>query len=105
VRVVKRVPTVKQQTDRQWRSQERWTRELMREVARLDYDVRSIVPSGDGPVRVYLENVGAKALSLVLRVEPDGHVSRVACGRESWTARQAALWLRKRSPREKRYLP
>jgi hypothetical protein len=109
MRIVKRIPTAKEQADVQWRAQDNWTRELMREVARLGYDVRSIVPAeGEGPtaVRMYLENVGALALSLVLRIETDGHVSRVASGRRSMTARQAALWLHTRSPRPdaKKYL-
>ena len=42
-RVVRRVPTTREQIDSTWRSSDRWTKELVRELARLGYDVESMV--------------------------------------------------------------
>lgn len=112
-RIIRRVPTAKQQTDIAWRATDRWTREVLREIGRLGYDVTSWTSDDDPPVgRVYLGHVGAKDLTMVLRVVPDGddriRVERVMCaphsGHSGWTARQAALWLPKRASRERRYL-
>ena len=102
--VVKRIPTVKQQADTAWRSQDSWTRETLRELARLGYDLVSVTPGEDRDIRIYLVNVGAKALNVVVRVNADGVITRVAISQQSLTARQAALWLHKRAAREKRYL-
>lgn len=108
MRIIKRIPTLKQQVDADWRAADKWSREVRREIARLGYDVdenQTLKSDGDEPGRVYLTNVGAKALTVVVTVEPETvKILRVTIGRESFTARQAALWLRKRAPREKRYL-
>jgi hypothetical protein len=90
-----------------------WTQEVVHELDRLGYDLDQLVPAdvvGDsGPVgRIYLNHVGARDLTIVLRVVPtdDGYkIARVLCGRElDATARQAVPWLKKRSARVKRYL-
>jgi len=97
-RVVRRVPTTREQIDSTWRSSDRWTKELVRELARLGYDVESMVAE-----RVYLTNVGRAGATVVLRVNyerTDGiEVERVAIGRADLTARQATLALRRRAAR------
>lgn len=96
-RVVHRVPTAAQQLDVQWRSTDKWTRALIKELIRLGYDVANITPE-----LVYLTNVGRLALTVVLRVDSRVTgltVARVTIGHASRTPRQATLWLRKRAPR------
>lgn len=109
-RIVRRIPTIQEQQADAWRAQERWTRELMRELARVGYDIvgNQVTDPDDEPadsaVRLYLDHVGAENMSMILRVSVGGRVTRVLCGKDSFTARQAALWLRKRAPRERKYL-
>jgi peptidoglycan hydrolase-like protein with peptidoglycan-binding domain len=109
MRVIRRIPTAKQQTDQAWRAIDKPTRQVLRELARLGYDVNSVSPvdgeDDEAASRIYLTGVGARALNVVLRVAADGRVTRVAVGHESFTVRQALLWLRKRAARERRYLP
>jgi hypothetical protein len=113
MRVIKAIPSLKQQADSQWRAADKWSREFMRELARVGYDGWDLPADaphpgtqhadGDEPGRVYFTGVGAQALTLVVRVEPGtGKVLRVACGRESMTARQATLWLHPKAPRADR---
>jgi len=111
MRIIRRLPTVREQDDRLWREEEKWTREVMRELGRLGFDYGPIqtIERGDEPgdnavVRLYLKDVGARRITVVLRVRADGRITRVGSGGNSWTARQAALWLHKRSPRTKKYL-
>lgn len=97
-RVVRRVPTLGQQNAAEWRTIHRWTRELLREIGRLGYAAATVGEEG----RVYLTDVGRGRFTLVLRADIDADgitVQRVMLGRESWTARQATLWLRKRAAR------
>lgn len=110
MRIIKRIATAKQQADARWRSGDKWSREVTRELARLGYDVdesQTVKAVDDEPGRTYFTNVGARALTVVVTSEAAGptyRILRVTIGRETFTARQAALWLHKRSPREKRYL-
>lgn len=109
MRIIRRIPTEKQQNDQAWRSTDRPTRQVLRELGRLGYDIASVTPNDEvddeAAVRIYLRDVGAKGLNVVLRVALDGRITRVAVGRESFTARQALPWLRKRAARDRRYLP
>jgi hypothetical protein len=111
MRILKRIPTVKQQDDKAWREQPNWTREVLHELGRLGYDLDAAVPidaedDATAAVRLHMSNVGARALTVVVRVSTGGEVQRVAIGQDSFTARQAALWLHKRAPRDdaRRYL-
>jgi hypothetical protein len=111
MRIIKRIKTAKQQTDSEFRAQDKWSREVIRELTRLGYDPDPAVRTpddddGDSAVgRVYFTGVGARQLTVVVRTEKDtARILRVTVGRESMTARQAALWLHKRAAREKRYL-
>jgi hypothetical protein len=111
MRVIRTVPTVREQTDAEFRAYDKWSKEVLRELARLGYTVdhwtynREPEPVGG---RLYLRDVGRDRMLLVLRYAPrrlDGiRIERVAFGRGSWTARQAALWLRKKAPLVPRYL-
>jgi hypothetical protein len=110
MRIIKRVPTVKQQADAAYRSLDKWTKAVTTEIGRLRYDdmVSTVVADGDEPGRVYFTGVGAEGLTVILRTRADTdapyRIERVVIGRESMTARQAALWLHKRAARDKRYL-
>ena len=97
-RVIRRIPTEREQCNIAWRSTDRWKKEVIRELARLGSSGATIGEEG----RVYVSGVGRAGMTLVLRadVTADGiTIRRVILGRESWTARQAALWLRKRAAR------
>jgi hypothetical protein len=112
-RTIHRIPTLKEQRDAAWRSTDKWTREAVREILRLGFDVAcdsgdfsylDLVVEGHGEMtRVYLTNVGRTRMTLTLCADADEQggiiIRRVLFGDLSWTARQAALWLRKRSPR------
>lgn len=106
-RVVASIPTAKEQRDMEWRSTEKWTRETIREIMRLGFEVDNVTPDLDsrdpGSTRVYLSGVGRSGMFLVLRACSDSQdgilIKRVTFGTQSWTARQAALWLRKRAAR------
>jgi len=95
-RVVRKVPTLAEQTSALFRQSSRWTREVIRELARLGADIASITDT-----HVYLINVGRNKMTITIRHtgEFPVEIARVTFGRESWTARQAALWLRKRATR------
>jgi hypothetical protein len=110
MRVIRSIPTVKQQNDRAWRATDKPTRDVLRELGRLGYDLSSIAPADpdDEPAvaaRIYFTNVGAKALTMVARIGMDGNLIRLVVGDKSFTAKQALPWLRKRAPRDKTYLP
>jgi hypothetical protein len=110
MRIIKRIPTEKQQRDAEYRALDKWSRAVTQEITRLGYtSVSHTKAEGDEPGRVYFTGVGARDLTIVVRTVPNPEaayrITRVLIGRDSMTARQAALWLRKRAAREKRYLP
>jgi hypothetical protein len=112
-RTVRRIPTAAEQNTTAWRSTDRWTREVVRQIARLggvvaadsaDWGFADLSPteSAENLIRVYLVRVGRSDMSLTLSiVEAAGGivVRRVQFGERSFTARQAALWLRQRVAR------
>jgi hypothetical protein len=117
LRLVTRVATAAEQAAAEaedvngwFRSSDKWTKKLMWELERLEYDWS---PDADADadeagtlVRVYLTNVGRDRWTLVLRVVPfedGGKIERVLHGRDSWTARQAYLVLHKKASRTPRY--
>lgn len=107
MRIIKRIQTAAQRINEEWRAQDEPTRRVLREIGRLGYDPNPTRQESDGvePGRVYFTGVGAKRLTVVVRVEPEtSKILRVVVGKKSFTARQAGPWLAKRAPREKRYL-
>jgi hypothetical protein len=97
--------------DSTFRAYEKWSQEVLEELARLGYTVDHWTYNQPGePVggHLYLTDVGRDRMLIVLRYVThslDGiRILRVSSGRESWTARQAAPWLRKRAPLVPRYL-
>src|SRR4051812_27270956 len=109
VRSIRTVPTFKPPEHAEFRAYDKWSKELLRELARLGYTINSwgyTEPPDPVGSHIYLTDVGRSGLTIVLRAVTSGldgiRIERVAVGRESFTARQAALWLRKRASRVKR---
>jgi hypothetical protein len=98
-RVVRRVPTEAEAVTAAWRSSDRWSQAVIRELDRLGHDSFSFGQPG----QIYVTGVGRTGFTLAIRFDVEGlkvddfTVLRVTFGREVWTARQAALWLRKRA--------
>lgn len=98
-RVVRRVRSVAEQTAAAWKATDRWSREFVRQLDRLGHDNMTFGSVGT----IYINGVGRSGMTLVVRFDVEGfevdgfRVLRVTFGRETFTARQAALWLRKRA--------
>jgi hypothetical protein len=110
MRIIKRIPTAKQQGDQAWRAIDKPTRDVLRELGRLGYAgvTCAVAEPEDDPqvaARLYFTGVGAKGIDLVARIALDGKLLRIVSGKQSFTAKQALPWLRKRAPRDKTYLP
>lgn len=98
MRIIRRIPTEADRNNAAWRSLNKWTRELLRELGRLGYDV-----TGEVDDHTYLTNVGRAAMTLVLRADlTTGDIQRVSYGQHSWTARQATLALRRKAARSRK---
>ncbi len=103
-RTIRRIPTAQEVITELFRDADRWTRSVIRELARLGYDAEQDHPVPDGEVysRLYLTNVGAGGMILVLSLTPAGQtveIVSVTFGDTTWTAREAARFLKARKAR------
>lgn len=94
----------------QWRATDRPSRLVIAELGRLGFDITNVTTADpeDEPrvaARVYLAGVGRKSLDVIIRLGMDGTIIRVVSGAESFTARQALPWLKKKAARDTKYLP
>ncbi len=99
-----RVPATRQALDRLVKDSDRWTRAVIRELARLGYDLADDTPLMEGETysQIRLTGVGAGSMILTLALAPAGEtveVSSVTFGDTTWTAREAARWLKAREAR------
>lgn len=111
-RIVKRILTADERRQADWLATDKHTRDLMRELYRLGFNIDGDTDNG----RIMLSDVGRAKLTLILVHTTEGEtpasVTRVFYGPipagvvrgelppdRGHTARQAALWLRKRAAR------
>lgn len=104
-RTVRRVPTAAERMTALFRQADRNTRAIVRELARLGYDIADDVPAAAGDQadsRIYLTNVGRGRFLLVLTLAADGDTVRipsVTFGRDTMQPTPAARWLKAREAR------
>lgn len=91
-----RLPCTPQTVDAIFRGSSTWTRQCVRALAHLGFDVEQINDES-----VTLTGVGKNGMTIVLYHDGEMplEIARVAFGRERWTAREAALWFAQRKPR------
>lgn len=101
-RVVGRITGPAEGATTAWRSTDRWSRAVIRELDRLGHDPFTV---GQRAGQIYATGVGRARMTLVITFDVEGFqvddftILRVTFGRETWTARQAALWLKARAAR------
>jgi len=91
-----RLPRTRDSINALFRESSKATRDVIREIARLGYDVEEIAND-----YVALSGVGRGGMEIELHHDGDLplEIRQVRFGTQTWTAREAARWLRKRAAR------